>query len=400
MYRSATSTTGSAPRRSQARHVVSALPLPVFGLALLSLVLPGCQTHAEEPPHHEQREIVATSPKAKDVVVTQQYVCQIHSQRNIEVCALESGYLQQIAIKEGQAVKEGAVLFKILPTLYQARLDADIAEAQLAEIEFKNTEQLFAQRVAGKTVVAQPQVAMAHAKLAKAQAQVALAQAELNFTEVKAPFDGIVDRLHEQQGSLVEEGAVLTTLSDNSLMWVYFNVPEARYLEYKAAEDRNQKNLSQLTLPNAQIELVLANGRKFEQTAGDTVTVEGQFNNETGNIAFRADFRNPEGLLRHGQTGNVLIHRTLKDAVIIPQRAVFEILDKQYVFVIDKEGVVHQREIDIQNELEDIFVIKSGLAVKENLVLEGVRQVRDGEKVHYEYRKPDEALSNQKFHAE
>jgi membrane fusion protein (multidrug efflux system) len=368
--------------------------------ALVALCLPGCRTHTEEHAHHEHGQIVATTPKVQDVVITQQYVCQIHSQRHIEVRALESGYLEKIAVKEGQAVKQGDAMFKILPTLYQAKLDADVAEAQLAEIEFKNTEQLFAQRVAGRPVVAQPEVAMAQAKLAKAQAQVKLAQAELNFTEVKAPFDGMVDRLEEQQGSLVDEGDVLTTLSDNSLMWVYFNVPEARYLEYKAAENRRQGSLSQLTLPNAQIELVLADGSKFDQTAGDTVTVEGQFNNETGNIAFRADFPNPDRLLRHGQTGNVLIHRTLNDAVVIPQRAVFEILDKQYVFVIDEKGIVRQRGIVIQNELEDIFVIESGLDVKDNIVLEGVRQVRDGEKVHYEFMKPGDALSHQKFHAE
>ncbi len=93
-------------------------------LTLISLSLPACQTH-EEQPHQEQHKIVVTSPKAKDVILTQQYVCQIHSQRHINVCALQNGYLEEILVKEGQAVKKGDLMFKILPTLYQARLDAE-----------------------------------------------------------------------------------------------------------------------------------------------------------------------------------------------------------------------------------------------------------------------------------
>ena len=137
---------------------------------------------------------------------------------------------------------------------------------------------------------------------------------------------------------------------------------------------------------------MLANGDKFQQT-GKIGAIEADFNNETGNIPFRADFPNPDGLLRHGQTGNVLIHRRLNDAIVIPQRATFEILDKRYVYVVGKDDVVHQREIVVQNELDDIFVIKNGLDVNDKIVLEGVRQVRDGEKVEYEFRTPEEVLA-------
>ena len=147
------------------------------------------------------------------------------------------------------------------------------------------------------------------------------------------------------------------------------------------------------------IELMLANGNKFPQT-GKIGAIEAQFNNETGNIAFRADFPNPDGLLRHGQTGTVLISRTLKNAIVIPQRATFEILDKRYVYVVGKDDVVHQREIAVQNELDDIFVINKGLDVNDRIVLEGGRQVRDGEKVEYEFRSPEEVMANQKNHAE
>lgn len=357
-------------------------------LALISLSLPACHVDKgqAEQPRHEHLQIVVTSPLAKDVTITQQYVCQIHSQRHINVRALQNGYLEEIPIKEGQAVKQGDVMFKILPTLYQARLDAELAEAQLAQLEFNNTKRLFDDKV-----VSIQEVALLQAKLDKANAKAKLSAAELNFATVRAPFDGIVDRLHEQHGSLIKEGDILTTLSDNSVMWVYFNVPEVRYLEYMANQGKDKDR--------RQIELVLANGSKFPQI-GKIGAIEAKFNNETGNIPFRADFPNPDRLLRHGQTGNVLIHRTLNNAIVIPQRATFEILDKRYVYVIDKDDVVHQREIVIQNEMDDIFVIKSGLEVNDKFVLEGVRQVRNGEKVEYEFRKPEEALANQKNHAE
>ncbi len=239
------------------------------------------------------------------------------------------------------------------------------------------------------------------AKLAKAKAKAAQAEAELNFTSIKAPFDGIVDRLHEQQGSLIKEGDKLTTLSDNTVMWVYFNVQEARYLDYKMKQGAHSASPSRMELPDCRIELVLANGKSFPHDAGNTVTIEGEFNRETGNIPFRADFPNPDALLRHGQTGNVLIHQTVKGALVIPQRATFEVLDKIYVFVINDDGVVKQREIQIEHELDDIFVVKKGLQPRERIVLEGVQLVRDGQKVpHVSFRRPEEALTNQKFHAE
>jgi membrane fusion protein (multidrug efflux system) len=147
------------------------------------------------------------------------------------------------------------------------------------------------------------------------------------------------------------------------------------------------------------IELVLANGAKFEHIA-KKVIIEGKFNNQTGNIAFRADFPNPDKLLRHGQTGTVLISRVQHDAVVIPQRATFEVLDKRYVYVVDKDDVARQREIKVQNELEDIYVIKSGVGVDDLIVLEGARQIRDGDKVEYEDRNPEEVAANYKNHAE
>jgi membrane fusion protein (multidrug efflux system) len=359
--------------------------LPAIILAVICLSVPACQMQEGEH-ESEHHKIVVTTPKAKDVIITEQYVCQIHSRVHIEVRAMQSGYLQQVLVKEGQEVKKGDLMFEIIPILFKAKLDAEVAEAKLAELELNNTKRLYK-----KNVVSIQEVALYEAKLAKAQAKVKLAEAELKFTEVRAPYDGIVDRLHEQLGSLIKERDVLTTLSANDVMWVYFNVPEARYLEYQATSAKEKKA--------ERIELVLANGRKFPQSA-ISLRIEAQFNNENGNIPFRADFPNPNRLLRHGMTGTVLIHKTVKNAIVIPQRATFEILEKRYVFVVDDKDVVHQREIKVEHELDDVYVIDRGLSVNEKFVYEGSRQVRDGQKVEYEFRPPDRVLAHLKFHAE
>lgn len=412
---------------------ISTLYFVVF--TLVGLAVPACRK-AEVHHDESQHKIVVTSPVQKDVVSTERYVCQIHSRRHIEMRALEGGYLEEIPVREGRAVKTGDLMFKIVPTLYQAKLDAKVAEADLAHIELSNVQKLFQDRV-----VSDKEVALTQAKLAKAQAEVDLAKAELNFTEIRAPFDGIVDRLREQHGSLIEEGDILTTLSDNRVMWVYFNVPESRYLEYEAgldnqdddqayddrADEAGESGRSEehddlegssergasdepnepdeadeaddVQQSGLSIELVLANGSTFPQP-GKICAVEAEFNNETGNIAFRADFPNPDGLLRHGQTGTILIHRQVRDAIVIPQRATFDILAKHYVYVVGADGLVHQRDIVIGETLEDIYLITEGLDVNDRIVLEGAMQVRDGDKAEFEFRDPNEVLKDLKFKAE
>lgn len=352
-------------------------------MALLSL-LPAChESHAES--HEESHAILATTPLRKDIVTFQDYVCQIHSSRHIEICAFETGYLDKIPVKEGQEVAGGETLFQIVPVIFQAELQASEAEARVAELEYRNTEKLAEQKV-----VSPNEVALARAKYDKALAEVALARAHLEFTRIKAPFSGIIDRFHHQEGSLVEEGTPLTTLSDNQTMWVYFNVPEARYLAYRS-EKRNKEDLK--------VELILADGSRFEEE-GRIGAIEADFNNETGNIAFRADFSNSEGILRHGQTGTIRLSRPLPDALLVPQRATFEVLDKRFLFVIDDEGVVHQRRIEVLHQLEDALVISDGIETGDRIVYEGIRHVRDGETVHYETIGAEEVMNSLKLYAE
>lgn len=368
-------------------------------VAGLALFLSACSKEQAEVGNQEEARhpVVLTTPSIMDVPTTQAYVCRMQSRRHIEIRALNEGYLEEIPVQEGQAVLAGERLYELYPVLYRTQLEAERAELRLTEINLENTE-----RLAEKGFVSAPELARARAERDRAKASFDRATAEYGFTSIVAPFDGIVGRQLMQHGSLIEAGDTLTTMSDNAVMWVYFNVPEADYLRFKSLPGASRPESPRtLDLSGATIQLRLANGEIFDRNAATTLTIESEFNKETGNIEFRADFPNPERLLRHGQTGTLLINQKLSGALVIPQRATFEILDRQYVFVVDENAVAHQREITVARELEDIYVLKDGLSAGERFVLDGVRQVRDGERLELtETRPPEEALNDLKQHAE
>ncbi len=332
--------------------------------------------------NHEKKEgtkFLVTSPILKDTLATREYVCQIHSISHIELRAMERGYLQKTFVDEGQYVKKGELMFQIMPMIYQAELQKAQAEANFAEIAYESTRSL-----ADSQVVSKNELAMTKAKFDKAKAELELAQVHLGFTKIRAPFNGIMDRLQVRLGSLVNEGDLLSTLSDNSEMWVYFNVPEAEYLDYKSHEKKQNP---------IKVELMMANHQLFEHS-GFFKTIEADFNNETGNIAFRATFPNPEGLLRHGETGNIIVAVPLKNALIIPQKTTFEILDKKYVYVLDKDSILKSRKITIAAELQDLYVIKDGLKADDKILLEGLRIVKENDKISYEFQDPEKVISH------
>ncbi|TWR28917.1 efflux RND transporter periplasmic adaptor subunit [Mucilaginibacter pallidiroseus] len=323
----------------------------------------------KEEKKEEESKLLVTSPLQMDTTVTNEYVGQIRAIRHIELRAQEKGYLQKSFVDEGAFVKKGQLLFQIVPTLYGAETAKAAAEVNFAEIEYQNTKKL-----ADSNIVAPNELAMAKAKLKKAQAELSLTNVRLKFTEIRAPFDGIIDRLQVRLGSLVDEGDLLTTLADNSQMWVYFNVPEAYYLDYKTQQHQ----------ATPEVKLMMANHKLFPYP-GKVETIEADFDNETGNIPFRATFPNPDGLLRHGETGNVQLVVPLKNALLIPQKATFEVLEKKYVFVVDKDSRVQAKEINIGSEMNDLYVVTGGITASDKILLEGLRKVKNNDKIAYNF---------------
>jgi membrane fusion protein (multidrug efflux system) len=327
-------------------------------LLLMALCLSACNA-SNEKPRVEADPITVTTLQPRTVTLTQKYVCQIESHHHIKIRAVESGYVEAIKVKSGQKVKQDDLLFQVN---FKKLLDSD-------------------------AVVSKRDASPIASNLDKAKANMALAAVTSGVGAVKAPFDGIINRLECEEGGLVQKGATLATLSDNSQMCAYFNVPEAVYLEYKANLDQHRNDLK--------IELQLSNGSKYGQI-GKLGAIGSNFDVDTGNIKFRADFSNPDGRLRHGQAGTVLINRVQNDAIVIPQQATFELNQKRYVYVVDQHDVAHQREVVIENELDGVFVVKTGVSAGEKIVVERGRVVRDGEKIEYQVRQPKEVFASLK----
>jgi membrane fusion protein (multidrug efflux system) len=174
-------------------------------------------------------------------------------------------------------------------------------------------------------------------------------------------------------------------------MWVYFNVPEAEYLDYKTKSGEPNHEVVQIRMANNQI---------FPHN-GVIETIEADFNNETGNIAFRATFPNPKLLLRNGETGNILMKADLKQAVLIPQQATFEVLDKKFVYVVKQDGTLESRQINIGTELSHLYVVTDGLKPDEMILLEGLRKVKNGEKIQFSKVDPTKVIEGlQNLHVE
>jgi membrane fusion protein, multidrug efflux system len=365
------------------KNQIYQMKIIIFVCSLAIFIFSACGH--EEHKEHTASTFKVTNSIQKDTVINKEYVSQIHAYQHIELRSLEKGYLQKILVDEGQYVKKGQLLFQIQPNIYEAEAQRAQAEVEFAEVEYQNANAL-----AEKGIISPSEAVLAKAKLSKAQADLNLANTHLSFTEIRAPFDGIVGKFEDVRlGSLLDEGELLTTLSDNSKMWVYFNVPESEYLDYAMLSGKGREH----------VHLKLANEKLFSEE-GIIETIESDFNNKTGNIAFRATFKNVNSLLRHGQTGSILWPKALNGVTFIPQKATFEVLDKKFIYVVDKDGLVEAKEIVIEGEINHIYLIKEGVSPTAQFLIEGIRKVKSGDKIKFEKVSAEAVFSNLALHAE
>lgn len=307
-----------------------------------------------------------------------QHVGQVHAKRYVELRSRAKGVVESIAVDEGQAVKAGQVLVTLSKRALSQEVDkaraavaSAAADLRAAEVEVASTRMLFDKQVVAKAELdlAQARLASLGARVSEAVAAQRQAELHLTFAEVKAPFDGVVNRLPRKVGSLVAEDELLTTLTDASEVWVYFRVSEREYLEHtkKGAGPREAW-------------LVLADGTRYPR-AGLVDAVESEFDRATGTIAFRATFPNPDGVLRHGASGKVVVREEAPQAVMIPQRATFEVQDNVYVYKVDASSVVRPSRVRVRARVDDAFVLESGLSPGDRFVLEGAQRLREGDRI-------------------
>lgn len=346
------------------------------------LYVTGCTVKGNTKEMPKAVELPVLQLGYKDTMLHRSYVATINAFQNVELRAKVDGFLEQILVDEGQLVKKGQVLFRLNEAEFKvavseasALLASTKAEVKAAEIELNRVKTLVGKHVlsSSELELAQSKLSAATAKAAEASAQLEKAEIRHSYTLIRAPFDGVLDRIPHKVGSLIAEGTLLSTVSDIHAMHAYFNVSENEYLNYiKSGQSESRIGKT--------VNLVLADGSTYRH-AGKIETMESEFEPQTGSIAFRASFPNPSRLLKHGASGKVLLTSAVPKALLIPQRSVFEIQDKNYVFVVNKDNTVRMKSFVPDTRVEDFILVQSGLSEEDRIVYEGVQNIREGNRI-------------------
>jgi membrane fusion protein, multidrug efflux system len=348
---------------------------------LCMIWLTGCGVKGNTEKKVKDLELPVFELQSRDTTLHRSYVASINAFQHVELRAKASGFLENITVDEGQFVKKGQLMF----TLNDAEFKVQLSEAKaalssaLAELKGAEVEAGRVKSLVDKKIVTPSDLELANAKLAAAKAKVdeALAKQEkakinLSYTTVRAPFDGIIDRILQKRGSLITEGSLLTSVSDIHAMHVYFKVSEKEYLNYV-----NSKKESARHSPAV---LELADGTVYRYP-GKIETMEGEFDTETGSIAFRAVFPNPAKLLKHGASGNILLTTKINNALMVPQRSVLEIQDRNFVFVLGDDYKVRMKSFVPESRIDDFVLVRSGLAAGDRIIYEGVQNIKEGSSI-------------------
>jgi membrane fusion protein, multidrug efflux system len=325
-------------------------------------------------------EIPTVNVVKRAIEIDHLYVSEIQANKNVEIRSKVGGFLESIFVDEGQSVKKGQILFRISDNQYKnevakakALLSITNADKKTAEVELERIKILVDKDIVSKTeqYLATSKVKAAISKVVEAASNLDIAEHNLTYTIIRAPFDGVIDRMPLKTGSLIDAGTLMTTVSDISSMYVYFNISENEYLSYKRA-------LSAKKDPKYQkVCLVLSDGKDYD-CEGTIETIVSEFDAATGSIAFRAKFPNPNQLLKHNASGKVRLTSNMEEALLIPQKSVFEIQDKNYVFIVDKDNVVRMRNFIPSGRTKQYYIIKSGLKEGDVIAYEGLQELKDG----------------------
>jgi RND family efflux transporter MFP subunit len=351
----------------------------ICAIAFIQLFFTACTENKAASRETEKYQV--TNPAVLDTSVSSEYVADIHSLKNVELRARVKGYLDKIFVDEGQTVKQGEVLFSISKQEYseelikaKANLKSALADVKAAEVDVQNVQTLVDKKVVSKTELemSQSKLEAANAKVEEAKTDISSAELNLSYTDIKAPFDGIIGLIPNKTGSLINEGTLLSTISDNKEVFAYFNVPEQEYLNFSKQDNENKT-----------VQLVLANNETYP-VKGKVETVESEIDKGTGNITFRARFENPDFILKNGSAGKVILKKEIKNAILIPQKCAFEVQDKNYVYVVDQNNTVQLRNITPQYRLPNYYIVESGLSANDRIIYEGIQMVKEGDKISAE----------------
>ena len=328
-------------------------------------------------PQFGDNEFPVTSVGTSSADMQSTYPATIKGVQDVEIRPKATGFITQINVKEGQTVGAGQVLFVIdnetaTQQVRQAQAAVNTAQQQCntAKLTYENTQKLHESHVIGdfELQTSQNSYEVAQAQLAQAQAALASAKEQLSYCYVKSPAAGVVGTLPYKKGALVSSQNVLTTVSNNSSMEVYFSVTEKAAMQLQAAGLQS--------LPS--VNLKLADGSMYGHE-GKVTKMSGVIDQATGSVQLIALFQNPERVLKSGGAGTIVIPRQATDAIIIPQSCVSEVQDKKFVYLLGSDNKVKYSEIkvDAQNDGNN-YIVTEGLKTGDKYVTNGITKLTDG----------------------
>ena len=337
-------------------------------------------------------EVPVFTLSPKSIEVPQTYVCDLQAIQFVEVRSKVEGFVEKIYVDEGQSVKKGQPLFQLSSAEYnelvnsaKAKLMQAKAEEKSATLEVERLKVLVDKKIYSQSELelAQSKKDMAQSSILEAVSRLKNAQVGLSYTTVKAPFDGIVDRIPYKTGSLVKSGDLLTNITDISEIFAYYRITENEYLEFMRGEldkgsdneQMNQQVKETLQKEQEEISLIMSDGVVYPYK-GKLETMEADFEQGTGSIALRVRFPNPDQLIKHGASGKVQMKSMLNDVFLIPQKSTFEIQEYNYVYLVDSENKVNVRSFRPMGR-HGLFYIAQDFKPNDKVVLEGIQLLKD-----------------------
>lgn len=355
-------------------------------IAVLTVVLASCGGgKSGGKPNFGDNEYAVRTVQGQNADLQTTYPATIKGVQDVEIRPKVSGFITKLCVKEGQQVKAGQLLFVIDNVTYaaavrQARAAVNAAKAQLntARLTYNNSQKLFKNNVIGSYELQSSKNAMesAAAQLAQAEAAYISAKQNLNFCFVTSPANGVVGDLPYRVGALVSASSQqpLTTVSNNSTMQVYFSMTEKDLLDMTKTAGGINAAISSYPA----VKLQLADGSIYNHP-GKVATVSGVIDPTTGTVSMRADFPNPERVLKTGASGSIVVPHTATSAVVVPQDAVVEVQDKHFVYVVGKDNKVKYTPVEINSQNDGkTYIITSGLNIGDRFVVNGVSSLQDG----------------------
>ncbi|WP_417352377.1 efflux RND transporter periplasmic adaptor subunit [Flavobacterium alkalisoli] len=346
-----------------------------LGAVAAMLMVTACGKKQEQAPQMGPMPFPVQTISQQDAVIYEEYTANLEGQQNVEIRPKVTGFIQKVYVDEGQEVKKGQLLFKLETQTLSQDAAAAKANVDAAQVEVDRLKPLV-----DRKIISNVQLETAKAKLAQAQASYSSVAANIGYATITSPVNGVVGGLPYKEGSLVSATMQdpLTTVADTKVMRAYFTMNEKQMLDFTREFEGN--SLAKKIANTPDVNLLLVDGSVYEEK-GRIRTVNGLINPQTGTTEFRAEFPNPQSILRSGSSGVVQLPIQKKNAILVPQNAVMDMQGKQMIYIVNKDNTVKSTIIQVATTSGLNYIVTDGLNPGDVIVVEGATKLKDGQQI-------------------